>query len=137
MTSTLNSSDADITSLVAAENDRYTAAIAADEDAFRRIAHPALTYAHSDGRRDTLDEYLAKLVSGALDYHSIEHPIADVVISGDTAVVIGEMRAELTVGGRRKNIDNTCIAVWVRENGLWLLLAYQPTPRPQPTGGAT
>ena len=124
MTSTLDDRD----DLVAQENARYAAAVAADTDAIRRVAHPSLTYAHSDGRRDTLDEYLKKLSSGTLNYHSIEHPITDVVITGDTAVVIGRMRAHLTVGGLEKTIDNSCIAVWVRQEGRWVLLAYQPTP---------
>ncbi|OZC74005.1 nuclear transport factor 2 family protein [Rhodococcus sp. 06-462-5] len=124
MTTTLDDRD----ELVACENARYVAAIAADTDAIRRAAHPALTYAHSDGRRDTLEEYLTKLSSGALNYHTIDHPISDVVITGDTAVVIGRMRAKLTVGGREKTIDNSCIAVWVRQDGRWVLLAYQPTP---------
>ncbi|OZF01294.1 nuclear transport factor 2 family protein [Rhodococcoides fascians] len=124
MTSTLDDRD----QLVAHEDARYAAAIAGDTDAIRRVAHPALTYAHSDGRRDTLDEYLTKLSTGALNYHSIDHPITDVVITGDTAVVIGRMRAHLTAGGREKTIDNSCIAVWVRHEGRWVLLAYQPTP---------
>ncbi len=121
--------DSEHASLVAAEDARYVAALAADAEAFRRIAHPSLTYAHSDGRRDTLDEYLDKLTSGALDYHTIDHPITDIVLTGDTAVVVGRMRSELTTGGRKKTIDNTCIAVWVREDDRWQLLAYQPTPR--------
>ncbi|MDF3310618.1 nuclear transport factor 2 family protein [Rhodococcus sp. T2V] len=120
---------ADRDDLVANENTRYQAAVAGDTDTLRRLAHPALTYAHSDGRRDTLDEYLTKLATGALRYHSIDHPVSDVLVTGDTAVVVGHMRAHLTVGGREKNIDNSCIAVWVRQDGRWLLLAYQPTPR--------
>lgn len=123
-------SDTDETSIVAAENVRYAAALAADANAFREIAHPSLTYAHSDGRRDTLDEYLDKLTSGALVYHSIDHPVIEILVKGDTAVVVGQMRAHLTTGGHEKTIDNSCIAVWIREAGRWLLLAYQPTPRP-------
>ncbi len=132
---TVTALDADRRAVINHENARYAAAIAADEQAFRRLAHPALTYAHSDGRRDTLDEYLTKLTTGALNYHAIDHPVTDVVISGDTAVVVGHMRAELTVGGRTKTLNNSCIAVWVRENGQWLLLAYQPTPQSQIPGG--
>ncbi|WP_406021629.1 nuclear transport factor 2 family protein [Nocardioides sp. NBC_00850] len=123
-------SDTDHASIVAAEEARYAAALTADADAFRAIAHPSLTYAHSDGRRDTLEEYLSTLVNGDLDYHNIEHPITEIVLTGDTAVVVGEMRAHLTVGGKQKTIDNTCIAVWIKEGSRWLLLAYQPTPRP-------
>ncbi|MCX5043470.1 nuclear transport factor 2 family protein [Aldersonia sp. NBC_00410] len=129
MSNTITNRGTDYDSLVASEDARYAAALAADADAFRRIAHRDLTYAHSDGSRDTLDEYLAKLTSRTLDYHTIDHPITDVVITGDTAVVIGRMRSELTVAGRDKTIDNTCIAVWVRNDDRWLLLAYQPTPR--------
>jgi ketosteroid isomerase-like protein len=53
-----------------------------------------------------------------------------VEVVGDTAVVVGRMTADLTVGGTPKTIDNLALAVWTRATGDWQLLAYAPTPPP-------
>lgn len=113
------------------EDARYEAVIAGDLEAFTALAHPELAYTHSNAVVDTRDSYLDKLRAGFYVYHRIEHPVHRIVVSGDTAVVVGEMHADLTAGGVRKTLANRCLAVWVRESDRWLLLAYQPTVLPQ------
>lgn len=116
--------------ILALEDRRYRAVLDGDLEAFRSYCHPALVYTHSDGTRDSVASYLEKVRSGFYVYHRIDHPTDDVLVSGDTAIVVGEMNASITANGKDKDLVNNCIAVWVRENGSWLLLAYQPTPRP-------
>ena len=48
---------------------------------------------------------------------------------GDVVLVLGEMNADITAGGVRKQLRNSCLAVWVRDGATWKLLAYQPTPK--------
>ncbi|MBY8861419.1 nuclear transport factor 2 family protein [Nocardia sp. CA2R105] len=113
------------------EDERYAAVIARDIDRFIELAHPDLVYTHSNAEIDTLDSYVGKLRSGHYLYHRIDHPVSRIVVSGDTAVVVGEMHADLTAGGVRKQLANRALAVWVREGDGWLLLAYQPTVIPE------
>jgi hypothetical protein len=40
------------------------------------------------------------------------------------------MRGEVRVGGSTRVLNSRSLAVWVRENGNWVLLAYQPTKYP-------
>jgi hypothetical protein len=40
------------------------------------------------------------------------------------------MHADLTAGGVQKTLANRCLAVWVRSDGDWKLLGYQPTVIP-------
>ncbi|MGW5863252.1 nuclear transport factor 2 family protein [Streptomyces sp. NPDC055239] len=115
------------------EDARYEAVITGDIEAFTALAHPELAYTHSNAVVDTLDSYREKLGSGHYVYHHIEHPVDRIIVSGETAVVVGEMHADLTAGGVRKTLANRCLAVWVRESDRWLLLAYQPTVLPEPT----
>jgi ketosteroid isomerase-like protein len=115
----------------ALEDARYDAVVRGDIAAFVELAHPDLTYTHSTGTVDTLDSYRGKLESGFYDYHRIDHPIDRIVIVGDTALVIGEMHADITAGGTRKTLANRALAVWVRVDGVWRFLAYQPTVLPK------
>lgn len=112
------------------EDRRYAAVIAGDVDGFLALAHPDLVYTHSNAEVDTIGSYADKLRSGHYVYHHIEHPVSRVVVAGDTAVVVGEMHADLTAGGVRKKLANRALAVWVRDRDRWLLLAYQPTVIP-------
>jgi len=112
------------------EDRRFNAVVAGDFQDFAACCHPDLTYIHSNAAVDTLETYMQKCLAGHYRYHSIEHPIDKVSIWGDIALVFGEMRADLTVGGVRKQLDNVALAVWVRTAGGWKLLAYQPTAKP-------
>ncbi|MFE7581444.1 nuclear transport factor 2 family protein [Streptomyces gardneri] len=115
----------------ALEDARYAAVVAGDFDTFIALAHPDLAYTHSNALVDTLDSYREKLRSGFYVYHRIDHPVDRIIVSGDAAVVIGEMHADITAGGVRKTLANRSMAVWVRENDNWLLLGYQPTVLPE------
>lgn len=119
------------TTIRALEDARFTAVIEGDIDAFTSLAHPDLAYTHSNALVDTLDSYRDKLRSGFYVYHRIDHPVDRIIVSGDTAVVIGEMHADITAAGVRKTLANRSMAVWVREDSRWQLLGYQPTVLPE------
>lgn len=110
------------------ESRRFDAVVAKDFDTFRELCDSHLTYTHSNGARETLDTYLAACRDGFYDYHQVEHPIDEIVVVGDVAIVLGQMRADLTINGLRKQLDNQSIAVWVRRDRHWRLLAFQGTP---------
>jgi ketosteroid isomerase-like protein len=111
------------------EEERYDAVLRGDVAAFAACCHPELLYTHSTGITDTLDSYLGKL-AGYYVYHSIDHPITRIVISGDVALVLGEMNADITAGGIEKRLHNLSLAVWTRAGDTWKFLAYHPTPLP-------
>lgn len=116
------------------EDQRYQAILDGDFDAFARLVAPDLIYTHSSGVIDTLDSYLDKCRQGYYVYHLIDHPITDIRIVGDVALVVGEMNATITSGGILKTLQNRCLAVWECREGQWKLVAYQPTPFKQPQG---
>lgn len=115
--------------ILALEDKRYDAVVDGDFDTFASLCHPDLTYSHSDGSRDTIESYLRKCRDEFYVYHRIDHPVSDVLVHGDVAIVVGEMNGEITANGTPIDLANNCIAVWVRHDGAWKLLAYQPTPR--------
>ena len=99
----------------------------ADLDALDELCADELSYAHSNGARDTKAEYFGKVRSGYYDYHRIDHPVERVEVVGDTAIVVGRMTADLHSGGVRKTIDNLALAVWAATTGRG---ACWPTPPP-------
>ncbi len=129
---TLSATDVEQTTnhLRALEGRRYEAVVSGDFDAFAALCHPELVYTHSNGERDSLESYLQKCRAGHYVYHRIEHPIENIIVVGDVAVVVGEMNADITAAGAAKRLENSAIGVWVREDDDWKFLAYQPTPKP-------
>ena len=121
--------DKDVQIIRELEDRRYAAVVAGDFNDFAAVCHLDLIYTHSNGVTDTLESYLEKCRSGFYVYHEIDHPVSKIVITGGVALVSGEMNAELTAGGTRKQLRNSCLAVWVREGDTWKLIGYQPTPR--------
>jgi ketosteroid isomerase-like protein len=122
--------DDDVRAVLVAEERRYRAMQDGDLAALDASCAEELSYAHSNGVRDTKAEYLEKVRSGYYVYHRIEHPVDRVAVHGDTAIVVGRMTADLDVDGVAKTIDNLALAVWTRAAGDWQLLGYAPTPLP-------
>ena len=120
----------DVPQVLAAEERRYRAMVEADLDVLDRLLADEVSYAHSSGVRDTKSEYLGKLRSGYYVYRRVDHPVERVEVVGDTAVVVGRMTADVDVDGAPKAIDSLALAVWVKRDGGWQLLAYAPTRPP-------
>jgi ketosteroid isomerase-like protein len=114
----------------ALEARRYQAMTDRDLGTLEELFSPDLVYTHSDASSDSRQSYLAKLASGHFDYGPIDHPESSIVVRGDCALVFGDMRGEVLIGGQKRVLNSRSLAVWVRENGHWALLAYQPTKYP-------
>jgi ketosteroid isomerase-like protein len=112
------------------EDQRYQAMLDGDVGTLDRLLSEDVIYTHSSGERDTKATYLEKVRSGFFDYLEVDHPVEKLFVTEDCAVVIGQMRASVTTEGAPSSLNNACLAVWVREDDKWRLLAYQPTPNP-------
>lgn len=111
------------------EDRRFAAVVSEDFDTFAELCHPRLRYTHSNGVTDTLESYLRKCRSGYYRYLSVEHPVEEIVVVGDVALVHGEMNADLTVGAVPVRLANRSLAVWVYERKAWRFIAYAPAER--------
>ena len=123
------SNEPSITALISSlEERRYQAMQSNDLENIQRLLHPELSYVHSSGKVDNRESFLNKLRDGLSIYHLIQHVVHKVHQSGDTAIVFGEMVADITSHGVAKTIQNRTLNVWLRTGMDWQLFAYQPTP---------
>src|ERR1700760_4721355 len=109
---------------------RYQAMTDADTAVQAGLLAPDPVYTHSDASTDTRAGYLDKLASGAFDYGPLEHPETSILVRGDCALVLGDMRGEVKIDGQTRVLNSKSLAVWVREDDNWVLLAFQPTKYP-------
>jgi ketosteroid isomerase-like protein len=109
---------------------RYQAMTDADIPALEELFSADLAYTHSDASTDSKQSYLDKLATGFFDYGVMDHPEHSIVVRGDCALVFGDMRGEVLIAGQTRALNSKCLSVWVRENGSWALLAFQPTKYP-------
>lgn len=131
MTDVDKSDAAEITGAIRAlEDRRYRAMTDADVASLEELLSDDLVYGHSDASRDTKKSYLDKVASGYFDYGPLSHPEAGIVVHGDVAVVTGDMQGEVRILGQRRVLNSSALAVWAREDGRWVLLAFQPTKYP-------
>lgn len=113
------------------EDRRYGAMLSGDVALLSELCSDKLTYTHSRGERDDKKSYLDKVAASFFLYHEIAHPADNVVVAGNAALVTGRMTARVSVSGAVRSIDNSYLAVWLREDdGEWRFAAYQPTPIP-------
>lgn len=114
----------------ALEAKRYQAMTDADIETLAELFSADLVYTHSDASSDTKQSYLDRLASGHFDYGAMDHPETSVVVHGDCALVFGDMRGEVVIAGQKRVLNSRTLSVWGRENGNWVLLAFQPTKYP-------
>ena len=127
--------DADTAEVVreirALEDRRYQAMTDADIATLDGLFSADLVYTHSDATADSKQSYLDRVAAGYFRYGPMTHPEHSIVVRGDCALVFHDMRGEVLVDGQTKRaLNSRSLAVWVREDGNWVLLAFQPTKYP-------
>ena len=113
------------------EDRRYQAMTDADTATLDGLFSADLVYTHSDATADSKQSYLDRVATGYFRYGPMTHPEHGIVVRGDCALVFHDMRGEVLVDGQVKRaLNSRSLAVWVREDGKWVLLAFQPTKYP-------
>jgi uncharacterized protein (TIGR02246 family) len=114
----------------ALEEARFAAMRALDVAALRALLADDLVYTHSSGVRDGKESYIQALQDGTYRYFAMQATPPSVRVYGDTALVVGRVVTRLASRGAEKLLDNATLTVWVRRDGRWQLVAYQPTVVP-------
>ncbi len=112
--------------VLAAEDARFAAMIAADPEALRRWLANDLAYVHSTGRVVNREQLIGDLVSGRLRYLAIEPSQRQVSFQGpDVAIVQGVARLRAQAGDQAVDFPARYLAVYRRGDGTWQMTAWQ------------
>ncbi len=103
----------------------HSAIVSADSMTLSYLTAEELTYGHSSGTIENKAKFKEALLSGKSDFSRIDFYHQDVTIKGDVACVRGNMDADLLSNGITTNIKLKILYVWIKDSGIWKLLARQ------------
>lgn len=102
-----------------------TAMIDGDREALLALSAPQLSYGHSGGAIEDQAAFVEKIASGKSDFVTMDLREQTISISGDTALVRHNLKADINDGGVPNTIELGILLVWQKQAGEWKLLARQ------------
>lgn len=101
-----------------------------NEAALLDLAHPELTYGHSNARMENRTDFVQALVTRKSHFKKIELQDQSIVIEGKTAVVRHRLEADTFDGGVANTVRLHILTVWTKEKKGWKLIARQAVKLP-------
>lgn len=102
-----------------------SAMIDGDRSALLALSAPQLSYGHSGGAIEDQAAFVEKIASGKSDFVTMDLREQTITISGDTALVRHNLKADINDGGVPNTIELGILLVWQKQAGEWKLLARQ------------
>ncbi len=116
----------DLDAVLAAEDARFAAMVAADPEAMRRWFADNLLYVHSTGVVEDREQLIASIAGRKLQYLAIEPSARRVVLQGaDAAFVHGVAHIKARAGDKPLEFSARYLAVYARQDAAWRLRAWQ------------
>ena len=112
------------------EDRRFRALCEADASKLDELLADSLVYTHSSAATDSKSSYIAGIRTKKWEYKRVERPVEDIQVYGDCAVVTGEAKIDVIVGGNPRKIHNRYLDVWFKGGKGWQMVAWQSTPIP-------
>jgi len=106
---------------------RFKALTAADVPALEKLVSDDLVYTHATGWRQTKAEFLASVRTGEIQYHSFTSADVKLRVYGGTALVTGRASVKARAQGQELDVDLVYLEAFVKQDGGWLLVAWQST----------
>ncbi|AIO33665.1 nuclear transport factor 2 family protein [Burkholderia pseudomultivorans] len=112
----------------ALERDRFRAMVDGDGEALDALLSDKVFYVHTNGKRETKQQFIDAIAAGRRRYRQIEIQSQDVLpVGDDTCVVTGRALIEMETNNGGLVFPIAYTAVQTHEKGRWRLLAWQAT----------
>jgi ketosteroid isomerase-like protein len=92
-----------------------------------------LSYAHSDGRVQSREEFVSDITSKKSDFVRIELKKQFLHVIGRTAVVQHVLIADTNDGGKAGHVSLGVVLIWNKDRGTWRLIARRAFKVPEPS----
>lgn len=117
-----------IDAIRALERDRFRAMVDGDGEALEALLSDKVYYVHTNGKRETKQQFIDAITAGRRRYRQIEVQSQEVLPVGDaTYVVAGRALIEMETNNGGLVFPIAYTAVQTQEGGRWRLLAWQAT----------
>jgi hypothetical protein len=117
--------------VLAAEDARFAAMVAADAAAMRRSFAPTLQYVHSSGQVEDREQLIESITGGRLRYIAVEPAAREVVMLGEAAALVrGHGRFRVMAGESPLELQIRYLAVYGIRDGIWQLQSWQSLRTP-------
>ena len=116
--------------VLAAQDKRAAATIAADVALLGSMMTDDLSYTHSSAVVETRAEFLDGLKTGKYRYRSMSFEDRKVRVFGDAAAVSGTCRVGVTSDGRDLDLRLRFTELYVKQGGAWKMALWQSTRVP-------
>lgn len=116
----------DAAPVLAAEDSRFAAMVAADAAGMRRWFADDLVYVHSSGQVESRDQLIDSITSGRLRYLAVSPIERQVVPLGPGAAAVrGHGRFQVAAGETSLDLQIRYLAVYGIQDGTWQLRSWQ------------
>ncbi|ULQ50733.1 nuclear transport factor 2 family protein [Flavihumibacter fluvii] len=111
--------------VMAATSALNKAMVDGDKTSLESLTATELSYGHSSGKVDNQSQFITALVSGSVDFTSIDITNQTIQVSGKNAIVRNMFSGKLTSDGKPVELKIGILMVWKKYKGNWKLLARQ------------
>ncbi|CAM2191406.1 nuclear transport factor 2 family protein [Paraburkholderia sp. A1RI_3L] len=117
-----------IEAIRALERDRFRAMVDGDGPLLSALLSDNVIYVHTNGKRETKQQFIDAITAGRRRYRQIEIQSQDVLPVGrETCVVSGRALIEMEANNGALLFPIAYTAIQVQEDGHWRLVAWQAT----------
>jgi hypothetical protein len=117
-----------IEAIRALERDRFRAMVDGDVPLLNQLLSESVSYVHTNGKRETKQQFIDSISNGHRRYRQIEVQSQDVVpVGSGTCVVTGRALIEMEANNGALLFPIAYTAIQAQEGGHWRLVAWHAT----------
>ncbi|QGZ60483.1 nuclear transport factor 2 family protein [Paraburkholderia acidisoli] len=110
------------------ERERFRAMVDGDGSLLERLLSDQATFVHTNGKRETKQQFIDAITAGRRRYRQIEIQSQDVLpVGNETCVVSGRVLIEMEANSGALLFPIAYTAIQTQEDGHWRLVAWQAT----------
>lgn len=110
------------------ERERFRAMVDGDGSSLEQLLADQATFVHTNGKRETRQQFIDAITAGRRRYRQIEIQSQDVLLVGsETCIVSGRVLIEMEANNGALLFPIAYTSIQTQKDGRWRLVAWQAT----------